>query len=123
MHRLHFDTIGRRDGRSGALRGFTARLRWIPLVFALVTVSLSSNAEAGTCGGELSAFQWEVSSLPLPIVAAGPMFPPGREAETLLVVSSLYRAARSMARLGKVEQCLAFVAEARSKLEALKEAG
>ena len=97
--------------------------RWIPLVFAAATLTFTSTANAGTCGSELSAFKGEVSGMPLPVVGAGPVFPPGREAETLLVVSSLYRAAQSMARLGNAQECLALVAEARSKLAALKEAG
>ena len=71
------------------LPSLKARTRLMPLVFAVVTVALSSNADAGACGNNLSAFEWEMSSRPLPVVGAGPNFPPGREAETLLVVSSL----------------------------------
>ena len=91
-------------------------MRSLKHLFAAVTLALSPNAQAGTCDKEVSAFAWEMSSRPLPVVAAGPFFPPGKEAERLLVVSSLYCAAQNMHRLGKSQQCLDLLAEARSKL-------
>ena len=119
MDGLYLITIARSNGIAGDLPSLKARTRLMPLVFAVVTVALSSNADAGACGNNLSAFEWEMSSRPLPVVGAGPNFPPGREAETLLVVSSRYRAAQSMERLGNMQQCLKLVAEARTNFESL----
>ena len=102
---------------AAAVRQIKARSWWISLAFIAAMVALPGHSGASVCGDELSAFERVTGAHPHRIVAARPVFPPSGEAEILLVVSSLFRAAQSMELLGNVNECLELVGEARAKFE------